>query len=69
MVVTPAAGVRAHQVGLPRGFAYVEYSTAEEAEAARDHMDAAQIDGNIITCVPMLCICMHSHCARVCLCL
>lgn len=37
------------KVNLPRGFAYVEYATKEEAEAARDHMDAAQVDGNVIS--------------------
>lgn len=36
-------------VGLSRGFAYVEFHTAEEAEAARTSLDGGQLDGNVIT--------------------
>ena len=38
-------------VGLPRGFAYVEYETRADAERAKLHMDGGQLDGNVITCV------------------
>ena len=34
---------------LPRGFAYVEYDEAEDAENALKHMDGGQIDGQEIT--------------------
>ena len=34
---------------LPRGFAYVEYDEAEDAESALKHMDGGQIDGQEIT--------------------
>ena len=40
-------------VGLPRGFAYVEYVTRADAERAKLHMDGGQLDGNVITCGPM----------------
>ncbi|KAL6766810.1 SRS3 [Auxenochlorella protothecoides x Auxenochlorella symbiontica] len=36
-------------VNLPRGFAYVEYKSHEDAEKARDHMDGGQLDGNLVT--------------------
>jgi len=39
-------------VGLPRGFAYVEYETRVDAERAKLHMDGGQLDGNVITCGP-----------------
>lgn len=42
------------QVGLSRGFAYVEYETRAEADEAKAHMDGGQIDGNYVTCVPQL---------------
>lgn len=48
-LTAPLPPALAAQVNLPRGFAYVEYATKEEAEAARDHMDAAQVDGNVIS--------------------
>ena len=35
-------------VNLPRGYAYVEYKTWEEAEKARLHMDGGQLDGNVL---------------------
>lgn len=37
-----------------RGFCYVEFSTPEEAENAMKHMDGGQIDGQEITCAPVL---------------
>ena len=39
------------QVNLSRGFAYVEFETRAEAEAAKLHMDGGQLDGNFVTCV------------------
>ena len=35
-------------VMLPRGFAYVEFETKEDAERAKSHMDGGQLDGNIL---------------------
>lgn len=35
-------------VMLPRGFAYVEYETKEDAAQAKLHMDGGQLDGNIV---------------------
>lgn len=35
-------------VNLPRGFAHVEYASRAEAEAAIDHMNNGQIDGNVV---------------------
>lgn len=37
-----------------RGFAYVEFETADEAENAMKHMDGGQIDGQEITAAPVL---------------
>ncbi len=37
-------------VNLPRGFAYVEFKSREEAEKARLHMDGGQLDGNVLRC-------------------
>lgn len=39
---------------LGRGFAYVEYTNAEDAETAMKHMDGGQIDGNEVTVAPIL---------------
>lgn len=39
---------------LGRGFAYVEFSTPDEAENAMKHMDGGQIDGQEITAAPVL---------------
>lgn len=39
---------------INRGMAYVEYHTPEEAEKAMKHMDGGQIDGQEITCSPVL---------------
>ena len=39
---------------LHRGFAYIEFSTADEAENAMKHMDGGQIDGQEITAAPVL---------------
>jgi RNA recognition motif-containing protein len=36
------------RVQLPKGFAVVEYATPEEAEKAKDYMDGAQLDGNVL---------------------
>ncbi len=36
------------KVQLPKGFAVVEFATAEEAERAKDFMDGAQLDGNVL---------------------
>lgn len=33
---------------LGRGFAYIEFSNADEAETAMKHMDGGQIDGQVI---------------------
>ncbi len=41
-------------VNLPRGFAYVEYKTREDAEKARMHMDGGQLDGNVLRCAACL---------------
>ena len=38
-------------VMLPRGFAYVEFETYEEASKAKSHMDGGQIDGNVLRCI------------------
>lgn len=35
-------------VNLPRGFAYVEFASREDAERARSHMDGGQLDGNTL---------------------
>lgn len=37
-----------------RGFAYVEYVNADDAEQAMKHMDGGQIDGQEITAAPVL---------------
>lgn len=37
------------QVGLSRGFAYVEYEEAADAEEAKNNMHGGQLDGNVIT--------------------
>lgn len=37
-----------------RGFAYLEYTNAEDAENAMKHMDGGQIDGQEITAAPIL---------------
>ena len=42
-------------VNLPRGFAYVEYKTREDAEKARMHMDGGQLDGNVLRCRGLPC--------------
>ena len=42
------------QVGLSRGFAYVEYESPEDAEEARNNMHGGQLDGNVITCAPFV---------------
>uniref|UniRef100_T1GMK1 RRM domain-containing protein n=1 Tax=Megaselia scalaris TaxID=36166 RepID=T1GMK1_MEGSC len=39
---------------INRGIAYVEYHTAEEAEKAMKHMDGGQIDGQEISCAPVM---------------
>jgi RNA recognition motif-containing protein len=36
------------KVQLPKGFAVVEFATGDEAEKAKDYMDGAQLDGNIL---------------------
>jgi RNA-binding protein with serine-rich domain 1 len=36
------------KVQLPKGFAVVEFANAEEAEKAKDYMDGAQLDGNVL---------------------
>jgi RNA recognition motif-containing protein len=36
-------------VGLSRGFAYVEYEEATDAEEAKNNMHGGQLDGNVIT--------------------
>lgn len=43
---------RFHKLG--RGFAYVEYTNAEDAENAMKHMDGGQIDGQEVTVAPIL---------------
>ncbi len=45
-------------MGLSRGFAHVEYESAEDAEEAKNNMHGGQLDGNVITCVPEAC---HPH--------
>uniref|UniRef100_A0A0A9XDX9 RNA-binding protein with serine-rich domain 1 n=1 Tax=Lygus hesperus TaxID=30085 RepID=A0A0A9XDX9_LYGHE len=37
-----------------KGFAYVEFGTPEMAENAMKHMDGGQIDGQEVTCAPVL---------------
>lgn len=44
---------RFHQK-LGRGFAYVEYMNAEDAENAMKHMDGGQVDGQEVTVAPIL---------------
>lgn len=44
---------RFHQK-LGRGFAYIEYVNAEDAENAMKHMDGGQIDGQEVTVAPIL---------------
>ena len=39
---------------LTRGYAYVEFTNADEAENAMKHMDGGQIDGQEITAAPVL---------------
>lgn len=39
---------------ISRGYAYVEFSNADEAENAMKHMDGGQIDGQEITAAPVL---------------
>lgn len=36
------------KVQLHKGYAIVEYASAEEAEKAKDYMDGAQLDGNVL---------------------
>lgn len=36
------------KVQLPKGYAEVEFATAEEAERAKEYMDGAQLDGNVL---------------------
>ena len=48
-------------VGLPRGFAYVEYETRADAERAKLHMDGGQLDGNVITCGPTCWLQLYIH--------
>lgn len=36
-----------NHTNLGRGFAYVEYTTSEEAETAMKNMDGGQIDGQV----------------------
>lgn len=36
------------KVQLPKGYAVVEFTSSEEAEKAKDYMDGAQLDGNVI---------------------
>lgn len=43
-----------HQQHLGKGFAYIEFSTPDEAEDAMKHMDGGQIDGQEITAAPVL---------------
>ncbi|KAI9024114.1 hypothetical protein DFJ74DRAFT_667466 [Hyaloraphidium curvatum] len=38
------------QIDANKGFAFITYSTQDEAEAAIAHMDGAQIDGNVVSC-------------------
>lgn len=45
-------------LGLPRGFAYVEYNIHEDAVKAQKHMNGGQLDGNILTYAAPQC---HSH--------
>ncbi|CAK0894720.1 unnamed protein product, partial [Prorocentrum cordatum] len=35
-------------VGLPKGYAYVEFSSEREADSAVSHLHGGQIDGNVI---------------------
>lgn len=44
---------RFHQK-IGRGFAYVEYTNADDAENAMKHMDGGQIDGQEVTVAPIL---------------
>lgn len=39
---------------MGRGFAYVEYTNADDAENAMKHMDGGQIDGQEVTVAPIL---------------
>lgn len=39
---------------LGKGFAYIEFTNADEAEVAMKHMDGGQIDGQEITAAPVL---------------
>merc|ERR1719322_1759201 len=39
---------------LNKGFAYIEYETAEDAKNALRHMDGGQIDGQEVTAAPVL---------------
>lgn len=39
---------------MGRGFAYIEYVNAEDAENAMKHMDGGQIDGQEVTVAPIL---------------
>ena len=41
-------------LGLPRGFAYVEYNVHEDAAKAQMHMDGGQLDGRILAYAPPL---------------
>ncbi len=36
------------QVNLPKGWANVEYETAEDADRAVQHLNGGQLDGNLI---------------------
>lgn len=37
-----------------RGYAYIEFATADEAETAMKHMDGGQVDGQEVTVAPIL---------------
>merc|ERR1712136_42527 len=39
---------------LYKGFCYLEFETADEADKAMKHMDGGQIDGQEISCAPIL---------------
>ena len=49
-------GVDRNHPHLGKGFAYIEFTNADEAETAMKHMDGGQIDGQEITAAPVLSI-------------
>ncbi|XP_042337508.1 RNA-binding protein with serine-rich domain 1-like [Plectropomus leopardus] len=51
MIEMPMHRIHPH---LSKGYAYVEFETAEEAEKALKHMDGGQIDGQEITVTAVL---------------